>query len=140
MRTAGAVFITVAVLVVAGFWLIPADVTVFGTSVSCGTPFANTSTNKRADNEFDQAVINDCQDRSRQRVVIGLVLGLIAAIAGMLMLRSADNMDDDAVVAAGGTIARAPQSSAGRWLGRIAVKVVALFVAVIVIVVFLAQL
>lgn len=31
-------FVAVAVLLVAGFWLVPVEFTVLGTSVSCGTP------------------------------------------------------------------------------------------------------
>ena len=140
MRTAGTVFIALAVLVVAGFWLVPAEFNVFGTSVSCGIPITHTSPDDLSGNDIDQAVLNECGSRSTQRVVIGLVLGIIAAVAGLLMLRAADTADDNAVRSSGGTVTAAPRSSAGRWLGRIAVKVVALFAAVTLLVVLLAVL
>jgi len=134
------VFVAVAVLVVAWFWLVPAEFNVFGTTISCGIPIAHTSPNNLSGTDIDQAVLNECGSRSTQRVVIGLVLGIIAAVAGLMMLRAADTAEDDAIRAAGGAVTATRRSSAGRWLGRIALKVVAVFVGVTLLVVLLALL
>jgi hypothetical protein len=85
-------------------------------------------------------VIDECGSRSTQRVVIGLVLGIIAGVAGLLMLKSADATDQNAVRTAGGSVTVASRTSALRLLGRIAVKFVALLVAVMLLVVLLALL
>ena len=132
------VFVAVAVLLVAGFWLVPVEFTVLGTSVSCGTPIANTSPNHLGASDIEKSVLAECGDRNHQRVVIGLVLGVIAIVAGLLMIRAADTTETAAILAAGGTVAS--RSSPGRWVVRIGIKMLVAFAAVIVLIVVLALL
>ena len=132
------VFVAAAVLLVAGFWLVPVEFTVLGTSVSCGTPIANTSPSHLGGSETEQSVVAECGDRNHERVVIGLVMGVIAIVAGLLMLRAADTTETAAIIAAGGTIAA--RSSPGRWVMRIGIKVLVAFAAVIMLIVILALL
>ena len=138
VKAAGMVFVAVAVLLLAGFWLVPVEFTVLGTSVSCGTPIANTSPSHLVGSDIEKSVLAECGDRNHQRVVIGLVLGVIAIVAGLLMLRAADTSETAAIIAAGGTVAA--RSSPGRWVMRIGIKVLVAFAAVIVLVVILALL
>ena len=138
VRAAGMVFVAVAVLLVAGFWLVPVEFTILGTSVSCGTPIANTSPNHLGGSDIDKSVLVECGNRNHQRVVVGLVLGVIAIVAGLLMIRAADATETAAIIAAGGTVAA--RSSPGRWMMRIGVKVLVAFAAGILLVVLLALL
>ena len=138
VKAAGMVFVAVAVLLIAGFWLVPVEFTVLGTSVSCGTPIANTSPSHLGGSDTEKSVLAECGDRNHQRVVIGLVLGVIAIVAGLLMLRAADTTETAAIIGAGGTIAA--RSSPGRWVVRIGIKVLVAFAAVILLIVILALL
>ncbi len=128
VKTAGAVFLALALLVVVGSWIIPVDTTVFGQSVSCGLPILNTDGTVR-DSTGGHVVVEGCKSGNRQRIAIGLVLGLIAAVSGYVMLRSAER-ETATASAAQPVSARSVAGGAGRFLLRLAIVVSVLVVVV----------
>ena len=128
MRTAGAVFVAVAVLIAGYFWLVPQDVSVIGSTLSCGAPIANTSAGRSSVSDVDASVLSQCEHENRSQVFTGLILGVIALVSGLVMLSTADRQETSALVASGAVI-----EAVHRPLWRSLLRKLSMLVALLVI-------
>lgn len=102
--------ITAAALLFAGFSLVPVQLAVLGTDVSCGAPVLNLSATRTAD-----PIAEDCADRNQQRFFLGTVFAVIALVAGSVMLTAAKNAE-------GSTGSRADVEPASSLIARLLLK------------------
>ena len=86
MRPLGWFLIVMALAVGVGLWMVPVEVSVLGTSGSCGAPIIRLISDNQPTSTADLAgVFAECHNRSIARVELGLVLGAIIGVAGVLM-------------------------------------------------------
>ena len=86
MKTAGALTIIVGVLAGLVLLLLPAEITVLGTSASCGPPVVGLVAAAPADDSISAALVRDCKSRSVVRCFLGVVVFAIATGGGAIML------------------------------------------------------
>src|SRR5512133_705957 len=83
MRVAGAWTVIAGLVAAAIFALLPVDVSVLGTTRSCGPPVRTAFTGAH---QMTQSVQRECADQSRQRLLVAVVAGGIAVAGGTVML------------------------------------------------------
>ena len=124
MRTAGVVAIVLGLLLGIGLAIFPTSFTELGTSIDCGAPILRSMN----DDRHPSAEEAECEHRSRERLVIGVVLGLVLVVSGWGMTAIAANN----AVAAGA--APAERYKRG-WASKIAIVLLLGVVAVIAVIV-----
>ncbi len=88
MKPAGAILLTLGLLLGIGLLLWPTHLSVLGTDVDCGAPIFRMLSDDHSDEAFQQEVIDQCRSQSTQRIIIAIVTGVIAVGAGAIMLTS----------------------------------------------------
>jgi Protein of unknown function (DUF2510) len=88
MKPAGAILLTLGLVLGIGLSLWPTHFSVFGTDVSCGAPLFRVMQHEEVDQDLDQVVINQCHSQSAQRILIAIVVGVVLVGAGAIMLTS----------------------------------------------------
>lgn len=88
MKPAGAILLTLGLVLGIGLLLWPTHLSVFGTDVDCGAPIFRVMQHDEASGDFDQSMINQCHSQSAQRILIAIAVGVVLIGAGALMLTS----------------------------------------------------
>jgi hypothetical protein len=87
VRIAGALTIIAGVLVGAVLLLLPTQVTVLATSVSCGLPVETAARDAIViGDNTDTALENECIENSRNRMILGIAAFMILTLGGVAML------------------------------------------------------
>lgn len=86
MRPLGWFLIVLGLVVGAGLWLVPTEVSVLGTTGSCGAPILRVvDDNQNGVPEEDAFNLRQtCHDRSVTRLTLGVVLGGILGLSGIV--------------------------------------------------------
>lgn len=88
MKPAGAILLTLGLLLGIGLLLWPTHLSLLGTDVDCGAPIFRVLSNEEAKDDFDQSVIDQCHSQSTQRIILAIVAGIVLIGAGSIMLVS----------------------------------------------------
>ncbi|MCW3818623.1 hypothetical protein ONA91_29710 [Micromonospora sp. DR5-3] len=88
MKTAGALTMIVGIIAGIVLFLLPAKVSVLGTSISCAPPVIQlvAPDTGSVDDTFTAAVVQDCKSQSVVRSFLGLVVLAISIGGGAIML------------------------------------------------------
>ncbi|WP_157546012.1 hypothetical protein [Hamadaea tsunoensis] len=78
-------------MIAAVFALLPAEVSVLGTSGSCGLPISTAfKAVDSSQDEFTQGIAKECKDRSVQRLILGGVIAVIVGFTGLGLLAAGE--------------------------------------------------
>lgn len=100
MRVAGWLIFVAGLIIMAVLSLMPAEVSILGTTGSCGIPVTRIGSHSSSDDSLTASLQQECIDRSGERVLAGLVIGGIAVVAGLLMVRASTARGGDVVAGA----------------------------------------
>jgi hypothetical protein len=85
VKVAGALTTVIGILLGAVLLLLPVQITVLGTTGSCGLPFAEAFQPLDDNSTIDATLTNECIQESKQRALLAIAAGVILVCGGLVL-------------------------------------------------------